>query len=128
MNNPVVIVIVGLLFMAGGIAIVGMNIVRLKRCTELVSAIVTDYISKSGSKGGIVYAPVFTYYYEGTEYSSNLNYYSSSRPFKMGKEVNIKVDPNDPYYIFVPRLWGIWVFGIIFILAGTGLIYLGLYR
>ena len=55
MNDSIFIVIFGLLFIAAGITAIVMNIVRMKRCTEQVSAIVTDYISKRGSKGGRVY-------------------------------------------------------------------------
>lgn len=88
-------------------------------CTERVSAVVTDYQSKTdthrnrtyrngrmrttNTKSSTGYAPVFEYTYNGVEYSSSNKHYDTKPVFEIGQETEILIDPDDPENVYAPE-------------------------
>lgn len=122
---------VGLFILAVLFAII--SGVQVAACTEKVTAVVTEIKSKTewvhrGSRSSrvrTVYAPVFEFTYNGTEYTASNGLYSKNQTFKVGQEVEIYIDPDDPRTLYVAGERTVFVKGVIFlIMLGLGFYFL----
>ncbi len=97
-------------------------------CTESVTATVTDniqsehidrYNNRKLKRTTYTYAPVYTYTYNGIEYSVESS--NSTRPAKysVGDEAVIMVNPENPAEIYEPAFKEISITSIIFIIVGV---------
>lgn len=76
-----------------------------KVCTAAADGYVSDFksthIDSSDPYSSLVYAPVYTYTYEGTEYTYSGNSYSDKGKLYVGKKVKVYVDPDDPTTAYI---------------------------
>lgn len=74
------------------------------RCTYKTTAVVSGIIvSNSNKPGKIQKTPVFTYEYNGKEYSSKGNLSSSSGVFVEGRKVELFINPEKTKELFYPK-------------------------
>lgn len=119
--------LVGILCAVVGIYLLYRHISVKNRCSEPVSAVVTDMKSHSsaGMHKWITYAPVFEYEYRGKKYTYISDVSSDPPSFRRGDEVELMIDPDDPNIVFVTEdkserwiIAGALAFGIIFTAFG----------
>jgi len=65
------------------------------------------------------YAPVYSYKYEGTEYTLKSSTSTNPPLFDVGETVEIYINPDNPKEIFVPRDKTEYIVGMIFSIGGT---------
>ncbi len=73
---------------------------RTKCCTVSVQATCIELIRKRSSKGGVLYNPVWEYYFGGQTYTQNDPVSSNVGVPQVGEQVEIMVNPENPtdYY------------------------------
>lgn len=102
----IVFLIVGVVFVCSGLWFKNYDEGMKDRCTESVQAIVDDYKSSSSRNNdgtySICYFPVFSYTFDGMEYTKQSNYGSGEHKYSKGDVVEIKVNPNDATEFFNP--------------------------
>ena len=98
--------IVGVVFVCSGLWFKNYDKGMKDRCTESVQAVVTDYKSSSSRHNdgtySISYFPVFSYTFDGVEYTKQSNYGSGEPKYSKGDVVGIRVNPNDATEFFNP--------------------------
>lgn len=109
MDDSFMLYICGLILMGIGLWLLLSELLRKERCTQPVSAVVTDFISTKNRRGFKYYTPVFTYSFEGTEHTAKLYFCTRSGQFRIRQEVEIFVDPNAPDKIYLPDSYTIWI-------------------
>ncbi|MBQ9898462.1 MAG: DUF3592 domain-containing protein [Ruminococcus sp.] len=103
-----------LAFILGGLALFGIGCFTLvnvhkdkKVCTVLTEGYVSgfdeDYADSSDHDSGKVFAPVFSYTYDGVEYTYTGSSYSDKVDFRAGQRVRIFVDPDSPTTVYIPE-------------------------
>lgn len=101
-----VFLIVGVVFVCSGLWFKNYDKGMKDRCTESVQAIVDDYkLSSSRHNDGtysMSYFPVFSYTFDGIEYTKQSNYGSGEPKYSKGDVVEIRVNPNDATEFFDP--------------------------
>lgn len=101
-----VFLIVGVVFVCSGLWFKNYDKGMKKRCTEYIHAIVDDYkLSYSRHNDGtysMSYFPVFSYTFDGMEYTKQSNYGSGEPKYSKGDVVEIRVNPNDATEFFDP--------------------------
>ena len=121
--------LISMAFILGGLAFTFIgtlqvcSIIKSKKvCTELVEGFVLDFKSEradsSDPNSSLVYAPVFSYTYEGREYTYSGSSYSDKGKLNRGQDVHVYVDPDDPYNIYVPEYTVEKKNAILFIIIG----------
>ena len=125
MSEKLILIVFGMIFGVVGLWLLIWMILRKKRCTEAVTAVVKDLASRRGNHGRMVYAPIFEFYYGGMNYTASINYYTRPCRYSVGQEADIFIDPDDPGTIYVPKMRGLWVMGVIFTAIGLLVCYLG---
>ena len=111
----------GLIFAAIGGALLAGRFGEKSRCTFETKGVVTDIVrieSESADNRSITYAPVFTYVYEGEEYTYQSSTSSSSPSFRKGETVTVMVNPADPIEVYIPDDNASWV--LLWVFAGVG--------
>lgn len=102
----IVFFIVGVVFVCSGLWLKNYDKGMKDRCTESVQAVVADYKSSSSSHNdgtySMSYFPVFSYTFDGVEYTKQSNYGSGEPKYSKGDVVEIKVNPNDATEFFDP--------------------------
>lgn len=102
----VVFLIVGVVFVCSGFWFKNYDKGMKERCTESVQAIVDDYKSSSSRHNdgtySMSYFPVFSYTFDGMEYTKQSNYGSGEPKYSKGDVVEIRVNPNDATEFFDP--------------------------
>lgn len=102
----IVFLIVDVVFVCSGLWFKNYDEGMKDRCTEYVQAIVDDYKSSSSRNNdgtySISYFPVFSYTFDGVEYTKQSNYGSGEPKYSKGDVVEIKVNPNDATEFFNP--------------------------
>lgn len=98
-------------------------------CKTAVEAEIMQIDKSTVKKGGqsvSVYAPVYSYHYNGTHYTHDSNVYTADA-FEIGQKVTVYIDPNDPAHCRDKRrrnksalIWGI----IFLVLAAVGVLLL----
>lgn len=73
------------------------------KCTETVSALVTDNVKKTNSDGDTSFAPVYTYTVDGEVYSVQSPFSSSPAVYEIGDTAKLCYDPSDPKQIYDPK-------------------------
>lgn len=107
-----------------------------KRCTETVTAEVTELDSETGSyqtgrrghrrtKTYTTYAPRFSYTIDGREYNTLFSRYSSPPEFEVGEQTEIRYDPDEPTVIYVESSKSMRTMSIIFIIIGSAALAVG---
>jgi len=126
------LVILPLICVAAGIFLIIMNIQSLKtgKNFEKTTATITDIReSYDAAREEYDHEVIVEYTYKGETYQSPLGEYSSS--YKVGKELEIKVNPADPSEARPASDTGIIIgilFGFIAIIAGGVICFKGLTR
>ncbi|MBR4363051.1 MAG: DUF3592 domain-containing protein [Ruminococcus sp.] len=96
-----------------------------KVCTVRTDGVVSDFDSThsdpSDPSSSLVYAPVFTYTFEGREYTYHGQSYSDKGSLFVGKKVSVYVDTDDPMTIYVPDYKVERKNAILFIIVGLAL-------
>lgn len=112
----------------------GYRTMRKGKCTETVTAVVVDeVITHSNSRhttvhyGTVSYyhAPVFSYNYNGVEYTVTSNEGSNPPRYKVGDSTELMIDPSNPEYFYDPSSNVTLVLSIVFGAMGvvsTGLL------
>ena len=72
-----------------------------KECTYKTTAIVSE-IKFSESEDGTTYLPVYSYTYNGFEYTAESPAYDSTIKVSRGDEVEVYIDPDDPTVFYCP--------------------------
>lgn len=74
-----------------------------ERCDVEVPAIIVDHSEREGDEGtGTLYAPVYSFEYEGEPYKITGNVWECEPHYEAGQEVNIMIDSSDPTHIYDP--------------------------
>ena len=108
------------LFFFIGFGIKTYNAHQSKICTEPVHAVVIELERhRSSSKGGgSTYAPVFAFEYQGEEYEVVSRLSSNPPEYRKNQEVDMFINPEDPYDIYVPDSKSMKLFYWLFMLIG----------
>lgn len=133
----VVFLIVGVVFVCSGLWLKNYDKGMKERCTESVQAIVDGYKSSSSRHNdgtySMSYFPVFSYTFDGMEYTKQSNYGSGEPKYSKGDVVEIKVNPTDATEFFDPSdrsdivynvLIGVGMFLILIIVVVSFCVYL----
>ena len=72
-----------------------------KECTYKTTAIVSE-IKFSESEDGTTYLPVYSYTYNGFEYTAESPAYDSNIKVSRGDELEVYIDPDDPTVFYCP--------------------------
>ena len=120
--SAVLLFIITAATLIGGIFFLKHDSKLKKECTYKTTAIVSD-IKENSSSDSDTYAPVFTYEYEGNEYTAASNVYSSNLKFRKGDKVEFYVKPGDPQTFYCPKEKSGKFFAVIlFIVSGLCLL------
>lgn len=113
--------IVCVILMIVGIALLVSPIIKKGKCTEKVTAVVDEVITHSDRKDGDGYrtvadyhSPVFSYNYNGREYTVTSNEGSDPPRYNIGDSTELMIDPSDPEYFYDPSSNVTLVLGIVF--------------
>ncbi|WP_295069862.1 DUF3592 domain-containing protein [Ruminococcus sp.] len=95
-----------ILFVVGVWGIIDI-IIKKKRCTEYVDAVVVDIEKKRNTKRrrhiSYSYFPVFEYRFEGKDYMKRSSLYSPYLSFSIGERVGLYIDPDKPENFYCPQ-------------------------
>ena len=94
-----------------------------KLCTEPVTALVSDIVSKVDSDGDTLYAPEFTYEAEGKTYKTHSNTYSSPMPYGIDEKVELLYEPGDPSHFIIKEEKLPFYKLMVYIFGGVGLLF-----
>ena len=132
-----VFIVAGLAFAAVG-AIGIFSRVRDKMvCTEETEGVVLGFDSMRSDSddpsSSLVYAPIFTYTYDGMEYTYRGSSYSDGKgKLSRGEEVTVYVDPDDPTRVYIPEYnvekWNSVLFVIVGLALSGGFLWYVLYK
>lgn len=103
---------------AGGV--VG-PILKKNRCTTEVKAMCVELKTSRGKRGRTLYSPVFTYYYDGTDFRAESNTYSNMDVPNLNEEYTLYINPNKPYEYYrrsIQMMIFMALFGIGFMAGG----------
>ena len=124
-SGIVILILVTIATLIGGILFVKHDAKIKKECTYKTTAVVSD-IKESSSSDSDTYAPVYTYEYDGKEYTVSSNVYSSKLKMHKGDTVEFYVKPSDPKTYYCPKETSGKFFGIIlFAVSGLCLLITG---
>lgn len=71
-------------------------------CDTDVKAVISRLSSREGEERSKLYAPVYSFEYEGKRYDVTGTIWKTDPDYKSGQEVQIKIDPSDPTHIYDP--------------------------
>ncbi len=72
-------------------------------CNVEITAVIDHHADKESSSGpGVVYAPVYSFEYEGESYNVTGKVWQPDPFYEDGQEVQIMIDPSDPTHIYDP--------------------------
>lgn len=72
-------------------------------CDVEVTAVIVSLADKEADEGsGTLYAPVYSFEYEGETYNVTGNVWENDPHYEAGQEVNILIDSSDPTNIYDP--------------------------
>lgn len=137
-NNPKVVgtffIVFSVIFIMIGIFVSLVPKMKSSKCTETVMAEVIELIpvqsSSTSGKGhhrtSITYRPVFSYTYNGKDYRAESGTSSDPPAFKVGEEVELKIDPDNPKDFYAPSDKTYALLGIIFSAMGGVFLFLGI--
>ena len=104
--SMMVFLIVGIILVCSGLWFKNYDKGVKERCTESVQAVVDGYQSSSSSHSdgtsSTSYFPVFSYTYDGRDYTKQSNYGSGETKYSKGDVVEIMVNPNNATEFFNP--------------------------
>lgn len=124
--STAVMIVMAIVTFAAGFLFLKNNTKLKKECTYETTAIVTDIVSSSSDSN--TYAPVYSYTYEGQDYTAQSRVYSSNLKMHEGDEVKFYVNPDDPQTYYCPQETSGKTFAIIlFVISGICLIVSALY-
>lgn len=111
-----------IIMMTIGIVLFVDPIVKKSKCTETVTAVVVDeVITHSERKDGDgvytisdYHSPVFSYYYNGQEYTVTSKEGSDPPQYNIGDHTELKIDPSNPEYYYDPSSNVALILGIVF--------------
>lgn len=101
--------IIGTIFMVFGIVLKNRATKALKICTEKTPGTVVNLVATNYEHIGIgevrmeYWTPVYEYYVEGEKYIKLSNVGRDKDSIKIGEEVTLYYNPNNPKEIFIPR-------------------------
>jgi len=121
------VLILCLFILAGGGMVLG-RVLTIKGKKEKYTVVTAKCVGLDRQYSGntSVYAPIYSYCYNGIEYNTKLNFYSNIDVSKVGTKEDIYINPNNPKEIYRPSIkqsMGIIILGII--IAASGIV--GLY-
>lgn len=137
-NNPKVVgtifIVFSIIFIVSGIFVSLVPKMKSKKCTETVMAEVVELIpvqsSRTSGKGhhrtSVTYRPVFSYTYNGKDYHVESGTSSYPPAFKVGEEVELKIDPDNPKFFYAPSDKTYGLIGIIFSAMGGVFLFIGI--
>ncbi|MGN0483048.1 MAG: DUF3592 domain-containing protein [Lachnospiraceae bacterium] len=105
-DQQVTLLIAGMFFLIGVIfALVPIILVKSRKkkallCDCMTTATVVEYVC-CHSDGSRTYAPVYSYWVNGTEYRKTSHYSSSGRKFAVGDSVVLRYNKENPTMVFV---------------------------
>ena len=87
-------------FGAGLIGVIVSFVRKVRRCSVEVDAQVVGLLHSTSTDSdghtSDVYAPEYTYYFEGTDYRVHSSVYSNGRQYQIGSIVTLRIDPEHP--------------------------------
>lgn len=123
------LIMFGILFLAVGTGIGMGQKKKKKRCTDPVNATVIENRRRTmHSMEGYTsetFSPVFQYYYNGRDYTTESNHSSNPPAFSVGEETEIFVDPKSPQKIYIPNEKTTKILSLVFKLVGVVTIIFG---
>lgn len=72
-------------------------------CDTDVTAVIAEISTREGEEYKPVYAPVYSFEYEGHEYNVQGKIWDTDRHYEVGQKVPIKIDSSDPTHIYDPE-------------------------
>ena len=121
-TSAVILIILTIVTLIGGILFLKHDTKLKKQCIYKTTAIVSD-IKADTSSDSNTYAPVYSYEYDGREYTAVSRVYSSSLKVHKGDKVEFYLDPDDPQTYYCPKETSGKFFAVIlFIVSGFCLI------
>lgn len=102
MLRPIVLWIVALIMIFISLKNIIIRAIKIKRCTEEVTAKITKITEKRRTPGGspamgsMEYIPTVAYTVDGTEYIANYMKSSSDTAYEVGGSIDIMINPNNP--------------------------------
>lgn len=127
-------IVFSIIFILVGIGAALIPKIKSRKCTEPVMAQVVELIpiqntstnSKGHRQSSVTYRPVFIYNYNGKDYREESMTSSYPPAFKVGEEVMLKIDPNDPTDFYAPSDKTIVFVGTIFAGMGGFFLFIGI--
>jgi hypothetical protein len=123
--------LLNLAFGAMGLLFIGIAVVIWMRTREFISkaqetkGTVVRMLSKSGSKGGIIYAPVYQFRtIDGRTIEVEESIYSKPPQFQEGQSVDILYEPQNPEGARVKKWMNLYSLPLV--LGGMGVIFVGI--
>ncbi len=124
--STAVMIVMAIVTFAAGFLFLKNDTKLKKECTYETTAIVTDIVSSSSDRN--TYAPVYSYTYEGQDYTAQSRVYSSKLKLHEGDNVEFYVNPDDPQTYYCPQETSGKTFAIVlFAVSGICLIVSALY-
>ena len=117
----------GVFFIIVGIAVLLFQNNKKNKCTETTTATVVDLIRKKTSSSHRTFAPVFEYNVNGQTVRVTSSYSTRHIKHNIEDKVELKYNPNNVNEFYVPG-YNSKGLGILFILAGLGVIGLMIYK
>ncbi|MBR6069256.1 MAG: DUF3592 domain-containing protein [Ruminococcus sp.] len=95
-------------------------------CTERTEGVVLGFDSMHSDSddpsSSLVYAPIFSYTYDGMTYTHRGSSYSDSKgKLSRGSEVTVYVDPDDPTRVYIPEYTVEKRNSVLFLIVGLAL-------
>ena len=95
--------LIGVLFLSFGVIIMLMESGKRKNCTYgLVATVVDNVVCRDSNRIDNfrrTYAPVFWFEYNGRTYQVRSNVSTNVPRYKLGQQVSLKINPDDPYQV-----------------------------
>lgn len=120
----IVIIAIAILFIAIPVCSIVSRVSERSKCSVHMTGVVIENIEKEDSEDGTSYIPVIKYTYKDKEYKKRGDIENSLPMFKVGDEVEILVNPNNPSQMLIDleNIYS-WIIMIVFIIIGVALGY-----
>ena len=113
---------IGIIMLAAVAYIVISNNKFEQRATPAKGKVIDFTTHESSDDDGgstTMFAPVFEYEYNGQTYQHTSSTSSSSPEYDVGEEVEVLVDPQNPYEVLVNTFWEKWFLSVVLGIMGT---------
>ncbi len=119
----IIILFIGIALILLGILYDKLDNKAQKRCSDSSKATICGYreslSTDDNGKSYMTYAPVYEYTYNGELHTVTTNSSSSNKPYPVGMQLEIFVNPLDPEEIYFPAAKERGILKNVFILGGV---------